>query len=450
MREIMFPRCVKPKGAIGNPILITFSDASEHAFGACCYLRWETAHNEFQSQLFTSKSRVAPVKKMSIVRLELSAAVLATRIRTFVEQKTRFIFDQYIHIVDSEIIRAMIQKESYDFNTFVGTRVGEIQSHTEPTQWYWIKGDQNIADVITRGTEPSKIGLLSEWQNGPPFMTTKECQIADLPERNTIVLTVNVEVDNCPINIERFSDYLKLLRVTAYALRFINNLKNKVIYKKPLVLQRYLSANEVNDARRLWLIDNQASIIKDGTFCDLVRNLNLVKDDMGLLRSFSRLKNANIPYDTKAPILVNTNHKLAELIVYYCPLRVLHRATKQTLTEVRSMFWITRGRRFISKLLHRCTKCKRLNARPYEYPNFSNMPEIRFGDKYPFYSTGVDLLGPLLCLPVYGDSEKLYKAFIVIFTCTATRAVVLEVVHNGNADTFIYCCKRFISRRRRC
>ena len=67
--------------------MINFSDASEDAFGAFCYIRWETSRGKFESQLLISKSRVAPVKKITIVRLELSAAVLATRIRSFVEQK---------------------------------------------------------------------------------------------------------------------------------------------------------------------------------------------------------------------------------------------------------------------------------------------------------------------------------------------------------------------------
>ena len=56
-------------------------------------------------------------------------------------------------------------------------------------------------------------------------------------------------------------------------------------------------------------------------------------------------------------------------------------------------------------------------------------------------------LGPLLCLPIYYAQEKLYKAYIVIYTCAATRAVILDVVHNANASTFISCFKRFISRR---
>ena len=135
----------------------------------------------------------------------------------------------------------------------------------------------------------------------------------------------------------------------------------------------------------------------------------------------------NIPFDTKAPIFIDRNHKLAEIIVYYCHLKVLHRGIKQTLSELRSVFWIAKGRNCIKKLLHPCTVCKRLNTRPYEYPAHSDIPQLRFDERYPFSSTSVDYLGPLLCLPVYGEKEKLYKAFVVIYTCAATRAVILDV-----------------------
>ena len=53
----------------------------------------------------------------------------------------------------------------------------------------------------------------------------------------------------------------------------------------------------------------------------------------------------------------------------------------------------------------------------------------------------------MLCLPVYGDSDKLYKAFIVLYTCTSTTAVLLDAVHNATVDAFISSFKRFIARR---
>ena len=122
----------------------------------------------------------------------------------------------------------MIQKQSYGFNTFAATRIGEIQESTNPTDWYWTESEYNIADYLTRGKHPYQIGLNSLWQNRPNFLLKPEdqwpitrtyVQTKELPERLplrkvTILKTAN---DNLvtTININRYSSYKKLLRVTA-------------------------------------------------------------------------------------------------------------------------------------------------------------------------------------------------------------------------------------------
>uniref|UniRef100_A0A182HYE0 Uncharacterized protein n=1 Tax=Anopheles arabiensis TaxID=7173 RepID=A0A182HYE0_ANOAR len=58
----------------------TFTDASEAAYGACTYVRCETAKGEVQISLLASKSRVAPLKRVTLPRLELSAAVLGAHL----------------------------------------------------------------------------------------------------------------------------------------------------------------------------------------------------------------------------------------------------------------------------------------------------------------------------------------------------------------------------------
>ena len=165
--QLTFNLCTRPKYAAGQPMLISFSDASIGAFGACVCVRWELSDGSYKSSILISKGRVAPLKCITIVNLELSAAVLASRLRTFLEKECRFNFNRFLHIVDSEIVRSMIQKESYGFNTFVATRIGEIQQATNPTEWFWVSGEYYIANILTRGIKPEKLGIDSTWQNGP-------------------------------------------------------------------------------------------------------------------------------------------------------------------------------------------------------------------------------------------------------------------------------------------
>ena len=86
-------------------------------------------------------------------------------------KESRLEFTKVVHLVDSEIVKAMIQKGSYGFNTFAANRVGEIQHTTQKNEWYWIPGkpDINVADVTTRGCAPVDVSS-SLWQEGPEFL----------------------------------------------------------------------------------------------------------------------------------------------------------------------------------------------------------------------------------------------------------------------------------------
>ena len=163
MDLVVFPRCLKPLGAIGPPILIIFSDGSDNAYGACAYVRWTLPRERFDVRLIMSKNRLSPNRKISIDRVELCGAVLNKRLKTFLEKESRYQFAKYYHIVDSQIVHGMVQKESYGFNTFAATRIGEIQEGTDPQDWYWVESDNNIADWITRGKRPNDIDADSDW-----------------------------------------------------------------------------------------------------------------------------------------------------------------------------------------------------------------------------------------------------------------------------------------------
>ena len=126
LKEIEFPRCLKPSNAIGDPVLVIFS-ASGDAYGAVAYARWITEDGTHKAQLIASKNRIAPIKIVDIVRLELGGAAVGKRLRVFIQAEVRYNFTTVYHIVDSEIVKAMISKESYCLKTFAANRIGEIQ-----------------------------------------------------------------------------------------------------------------------------------------------------------------------------------------------------------------------------------------------------------------------------------------------------------------------------------
>ena len=175
VEQVRFSRTITPEDAVGNPSLIIFSNGSEDAYGAVAYARWKTTEG-FVSKLIAAKSRMAPLKTIDIVRIELCGAVIGKRLRETLQSEMELKFERVIHIIDSEIVQAMIWKESYGFNTFVANRIGELHQTTKPNEWHWVAGKPwlNVADLTTRGCSPKEMHAGSIWQEGPEFLKQEE------------------------------------------------------------------------------------------------------------------------------------------------------------------------------------------------------------------------------------------------------------------------------------
>ena len=118
---------------------------------------------------------------------------------------------------------------------------------------------------------------------------------------------------------------------------------------------------------------------------------------------------------------------------------------KETLTEVRSKYWIVRGRSLARAIIHRCTTCKRFEGGPFNGPPPPPLPEFRVKEDPAFTYTGVDFAGPLSAWN--GPSRSASKVLICVFTCLVTRGVHLDIVCDLSTDTFLRCLKRFAARR---
>jgi len=323
MEDIVFQRSTKPPTAIGEPSLVLFSDASEEAFGACAYVRWALQDGSYKSNLLVAKSRLSPMRKITIPRLELNGALLAARLNSFITKESSISFIERYFIIDSEIVRAQIQRESYGFNTFAGVRIGEIQELTQKNDWYWIESAKNIADIISRGAEPSDMGLESEWQQGPAFL---EKEVEEWPVRQTYsggelpdqviskaapnILFAQVADDNRNlaklIDIDRYSSYPKLLRVTARVSSvFKHQASLRNVYNIP-------NRNQIKDAEVMWIQDAQLSLqsdIKPHT----MKRLGASKVN-GIYLVGSRLESwASHTYNNQNPILLSAKSLFAQL-----------------------------------------------------------------------------------------------------------------------------------------
>ena len=262
LSDIMFKRSVKLVNAVKLPTLVIFSDVSKEAYGTCCYVRWELNDGTYTSALLLSKSKIAPAKVVTIVCLELLAAVVSKRLRKTIEMECRYKFECVIHIMDSGIVRAMIQRDSYGFNTFTSTRIGEVQENSDPSDWFWVS---RPGDLITRGKKPGNFGTGSRWQNGPKFLRLpieqwpirSDCFMDSLPGRVESTMNINVNKTHAIITVDRFRKYVNLIMVTA---RILSLRQKQTGYSLKRISDDTTIA-KFNDAVNYWVTEEQKSIL---------------------------------------------------------------------------------------------------------------------------------------------------------------------------------------------
>ena len=179
LEKVIFLRSVKPENVDPKvlPDIITFCDGNPDAFGAVCYVLWTLLDGSKKASLLISKAKLGPLQyKGETSRNELAAATFASRLKCWVIENTGLKFGKHVPFLDSMIVRDMIRKESYGYNTYAGLRVAEIQKKSDVDQWKHIPNGENIADVLTKGTKPDKLGPKSAWQCGPDWLVKSESE----------------------------------------------------------------------------------------------------------------------------------------------------------------------------------------------------------------------------------------------------------------------------------
>ena len=180
LEDISFDRSVVPKEkTIGLPILVTFSDGSDVAYGAVCYLRWSLESGSFSSHLLCARSRVSKKGMTSVPRLELQGALTGNRLKHFVKKGTKIKIEKAIHLVDSRTIVHYVSGERTTLPVYEGIRICEIQSTNTQLDdgglagWGWVPREHNPADFTTRAMKAKDLAT-DFWQKGPEWLQRAE------------------------------------------------------------------------------------------------------------------------------------------------------------------------------------------------------------------------------------------------------------------------------------
>lgn len=164
------PRCYSHQfSSASDRQLHVFVDASEQAFAAVCYFRVKSAEGT-EVTFVSSKTRVTPLKSISIPRAELQAAVLGTRMAIMVKESHDISPHRTFFWSDSVTVLRWLRMDGGRLKQFVSHRIGEIQESTNVEDWHWIPTDLNVADDATRDDKPCDWSNSSRWRNGPSFL----------------------------------------------------------------------------------------------------------------------------------------------------------------------------------------------------------------------------------------------------------------------------------------
>ena len=260
-------------------------------------------------------------------------------------------------------------------------------------------------------------------------------------EKEKVSLPNFVNIQNI-IDPNQFNDYGRLLS-TAHVMKFIKNLKQKVAAKE-IVLERTLSVNERNEAEKLWIQEIQKDIKSDNNFKQLSKDLQLFEMN-GVLCCKGRLENAPVPFSTRFPIFLPKCY-VTQLIIGQYHRLVGHNGVKETLNEMRSKFWISKGPMLVQSVIRKCRTCKQIEGAPYKYPDAPSLPSARLSTNPAFTHTAIDYAGPLYVRNIY-DSKGMFKCWIFLLTCSSTRAIILDLVPDYGSPSCIRSLRRFFSRR---
>ena len=462
LAEVRVPRWLGIHPGMQGVELHGFADASERAFAAVLYIRVVGHDDNAQTYLITLKTKVAPLQRVTLPRLELCAAALLIRLVT--DTKGTLELDGVpTHLwSDSRIVLDWIRGHPSRWKTYVANRVSEIQRELPDARWHHVAGKENPADCASRGLPPHQLPDFELWWKGPAWLkgtphwltdTANQEDSTDLEARDVSTLVTRGKEVDLNYFLTLYSSIQRLLRITAWCLRWPRRHTTREGRGHGLlpleieaarmhwirVVQRQEFQEEIHQLEQGAPLSSRSKLLRLTPFLD----------PQGLLRVGGRLKHAALPPWEKHPIILPGEGRIIELLVDEAHRRTLHGGAQLTLAALRQRYWILGGRQRVKVHIHRCVTCLRWRAAPGQQL-MGDLPSYRVTPTRPFLQVGLDYAGPFTLLASRGRGQRTRKGYVAVFLCLTTRAVHLEVVCDYSTEAFLAALRRFTSRRGLC
>ncbi|XP_062698475.1 uncharacterized protein LOC115257886 [Aedes albopictus] len=488
INQIEIPRCYlrgAPPSAYGTLEAHVFMDASQEYYSCAVYFRF-THEGVSKCALVSAKTKVGPLRPLSIPRMELLAATLGVRLLDTVLANHDVKVSRRFLWTDSSTVLHWIAADPRKYKPFVAYRVTEILQSSRLDEWHYVRSKLNIADILTKWKNEAFFKGNSTWFCGPEFLEQSE---ENWPKHNRPPVNRIQELrashmfHSTPeivplIDATRMSKWNILLRTMCCVLRFISNCRKRmqrmpietlVIPKlapivrrsicsidTPLKQEEYETAEHVLWKQAQWecykdevatLLRNQKLLRED--WLQIPKSSKLYKkspflDEFGVLRMEGRIGVAEfVPFDTKFPILLPREHIISYRLIEFYHQRYGHANKDTVYNELRQRFSIPNLRADVAFVMKNCQWCKVRKTQP-QTPRMAPLPVERLTPfTKPFSYVGIDYFGPIDVTV----GRRTEKRWVVLFTCLNIRAIHLEVAYRLNTESCIMAIRRFVVRR---
>ncbi|XP_053953165.1 uncharacterized protein LOC128859969 [Anastrepha ludens] len=434
-----------------------FVDASINAYAAVAYLRAEVG-NAVNCSLLASKTRVTPLKPISIPRLELMAAVLGLRLAIFIGKQLSVQVSRRIFWTDSKNVICWVRSDARKFHQFVALRVGEILEGSSAKEWRWLPSSENIADEGTKWSDVRHFDDNARWFRGPKFLAQPESSwpVGELVGTTAELHHISTSTPLSPTlsvispDVRRFSTWERLLSTQQIVLRFLR----RILKFTPRSLLKLFELRDIEAAEQILI-----AVSQENAFSEEVKSLqhgqNIQRqsaiykwspylDEVGILRVKGRIDFLEgVAVDVKRPVKLPKNHTVTRLIIDFYHRKFHHHHNEIIVNEMRQRYCVGYLRSMVKECSKRCQMCRNRKAKP-QPTQMGSLPVERLSPfTKPFTKPGVDYFGPI----DVAVGRRREKRWGVLFTCLTSRAVHIEIAASLSTETFLLMLKLFVCRR---
>ena len=308
--------------------------------------------------------------------------------------------------------------------------------------WQYVPTRDNPADLDNRGSlltkipeiwwkDPPRIQLKGNWPRQPDIKPSEDSEKevkTSKGHKSIVIATVKIQ-DDFYLILHKLN-LNKTSRILAWILIFINNCrKNKK--SGPLTTVELVNQKEFNVKRE------QEKVASTDRFEDDKMRINLENNVEGVYICKGRLQGFY-------PIYLPQDSVLSKKVIFAEHKRLLHEGVAMTMSHIRSLFWISHLRRLSKSVIKICYGCKKFKSLLYHSPKPRSLPTDRTEEYFLFEVIGTNYAGS-----IYFKTKKKseLKTCILLFSCSVTRAVHIELVFDLTVTEFIQSFKGPISSR---